>query len=879
VGRRNFAQEQLSRVRKAAGARTRTRTAVNKVLFDRYARWHRDPIRERTVLYEAFGGNGALDNPEAIFRYLLSAPDMADLEHVWALHDASSHADIQAEFADHPQVRFVEVNSAGYFKALATSKYLFNNATFQQRFAKRPEQVYVNTWHGVPLKHMGVDMPRGGPESRNITRNFLNADYLLSANRYMTDTMYRDAYRMQGIFRGAVLEEGQPRADRLAQGLADPDAVRRLLEERGVRVGDRRIVVYAPTWRGERFGDPWVNASQLMATTRELQETLDPEKHVVLLKVHQVIYDAVKERVGDCDFLVPNSVPTNLVLAVSDVLVTDYSSIFFDFVPTGRPVVHYVPDLDEYRSGRGLYLTQDELPGPVCSTAPDLHKLVSEALAGELERRPADVADHPAYAGRFDGGVCERVVDVTMRGKDESDYNLKRDFGTDKPTVLVYLGSMKSQGITTSALNLLRHIDHDTYDVTAFYPWSRGRERAFNIAQVDPRVRVVPRQPVFLATQRRMREETKHLMVKGLPDTLSDRHVEHWTVEWQRMFGSARFDHLVDFSGYGCYAPFLFSVVEAKTKSIWLHNDMYADMQRDEAGQKHLEDRLAAVFSTYKHFDHLVSVSRELDRVNRERLSMYARPEQFTYAHNTMDAERVLRMAGVDLDADDATGETEAPAAGTSGRTVAVPTDNIAAAVTTLLEHYTARDIVREARGRLRLAKMPTSSDTVTFVSVGRLSPAKNHRRLIQAFSQVHEKAPHTRLVIVGGGALEGELNELVLSLGLTSAITLAGQVDNPYAIMADASCFVLSSDYEGQPMVILEARTLGLPVVTTSFGSVKDSVPEDAGVVVEQSDEGIARGMMLFLEGKVPAHTLDHVGYNREAIEQFYAATGLTNG
>src|SRR5919112_1652273 len=83
---------------------------------------------------------------------------------------------------------------------------------------------------------------------------------------------------------------------------------------------------------------------------------------------------------------------------------------------------------------------------------------------------------------------------------------------------------------------------------------------------------------------------------------------------------------------------------------------------------------------------------------------------------------------------------------------------------------------------------------------------------------------------------LEGELQALVNSLGMESAVTLAGLVDNPFAILAESDCFVLSSDYEGQPMVILEARTLGLPVITTSFSSVGDSVPPDAGLVVPQT-------------------------------------------
>ncbi len=867
-------EELVSRVRRRLALGTRARAARDTVVAARYARWRTQPVKPRTVLYESFFGNGMLDNPEALFRYLLGQPDMADLEHVWVLDDPAQHPEVLAEFAEHPQVRFVTLHSAEYLRALATSKYLVNNSTFPQEFAKRPEQVYVNTWHGVPLKYMGFDMPGGGPVSRNITRNFLQADYLVSANPFMTETMYRRAYRLQGIFRGAVIEEGHPRSDRQVAAVREPSTALRLLEERGVRIDGRQVVLYAPTWRGDSFQDPHVNAAQLLATVRELQAELDESRYVVLLKVHQVIYNAVKQRVGDCDFLVPNSVPTNLTLAVTDLLVTDYSSIFFDYVATERPVVHYVPDLDDYRSGRGLYLTEDELPGPICATMADLVTAVREALAAGRSERSARAA--AAFTPKDDGAVCARLVDVVFRGADEQRYDVRRDFGTDKETLLVYLGGMKSQGITTSALNLLRNIDYERYDVTAFYPYSRGRDRAKNIALVDERVRVVPRATIFNGSPRRVREETNNLMVHGLPDTLSQRHRQFWSDEWQRMFGHARFDHLIDFSGYGCYAPFLFSVAEAEHKSIWLHNDMYSDMQRETIGEKHLEDRLQAVFSTYRHFDHLVSVSPELDRVNKERLKAYARPEQFTYAINTIDADRVLRMAGLTAGQAraKASGDAEAtPAAPTTDRLASFDTENIASAMAVLLEHFDAEDLIREARSRQRLAKGAVGRDLVTFVSVGRLSPEKNHARLIRAFAQVHETNPHVRLVILGGGKLEDELANLVASLGMESAVTLAGQVDNPYAIMADSDCFVLSSDYEGQPMVILEARTLGLPVITTAFASVGDSVPPEAGIVVPQTVKGLAKGMQRFLKGEVPAGLLDGHDYNRVAMQQFDAA------
>lgn len=886
--------QSLHRARHALRPRTRVLEATAgtraRLLRARYAHWRTQPIRSGAVLYEAFSGNGVLDNPEAIFRHLLAQPDMGHLTHIWALDDPARHPEVVAEIAGHPRVELVRMWSPGYLKALATSQYLVNNATFPQEFAKRPGQTYLNTWHGVPLKHMGFDLRNGGSVSRNITRNFLAADYLVSANAFMTDTMYRGAYRMQGIFRGAVIEEGHPRTDRQVEALGRAQEVRDLLERRGARIGTRRIVLFAPTWRGDTFHNPQVNASQLLATVRDLQKRLDAwqsGEHVVLLKVHQQVYQAVRERVGDCDVLVPNSVPTNQTLAVADLLVTDYSSIFFDYLTTGRPVVHFAPDLEQYRGGRGLYLDVAELPGPVCATPATLFAEVRAGLEAGTSARARELAER--FAPKDDGDVCARIVDVVFRGAQESAYAVRRDFGTDKERVLIYLGSLKSQGITSSALNLLRSIDHDRYDVTAFYPFSRGRDRMRNSELIDPRVRVVPRATVFNGTPRRVTRETDRLMTVGLPERLDEAHVQFWADEWRRMFGDARFDHLIDFSGYGCYAPFLFSVAEAKHKSMWLHNDMYSDMQRETVGEKHLEDRLSAVFTTYRYFDNLVSVAPALERVNREGLARYAPPEAFTHALNTINGDRVLDLAGLNRNQAAAkAGRSGADAvAGASGADVATPTtertatfdpDNIAAAVSALLEHYEVDEVLRETRSRVRLLRATTGAGTTTFVTVGRLSPEKNHARLINAFARVHERHEDIRLVILGGGKLEHELKALVGELGLDHVITLAGQVDNPFAILAECDCFVLSSDYEGQPMVILEARILGLPVITTAFASVGDSVPEGTGVVVPQTVEGVARGMERFIAGEVPAGVLDSDAYNKAAITQFETAIH-TNG
>ena len=921
------ARQVVGAVRRRAQVRTRWRSTVSEVSTRRndaaYARARQQPLQERTVLYEAFFGNGVLDNPEAVFRHLLTQPDMQDLQHVWVLDDPAKHQKVVRELAGDPRVRFVRGDSVAYWRALATAKYLVNNQTFPQRFAKRPGQVYLNTWHGVPLKHMGLDMAgihKAHP--RNIIRNMLNADYLVSASDYMTSTMYRRAYRLQGLFPNKVLEMGQPRMDFLAAAVADPASTRRRLAADGVETGERRILLFAPTWRGANFDSPDDNALELARTCAVLQDALG-EEWVVLLKVHQSAHAKVSAELPSGDLLVPNHVPTNLLLGVTDVLVTDYSSIFFDYLATERPVVHFVPDLEDYSSGRGLYLREDELPGPVVTDHAGLVDAVRTAVAeGPTSARAAAAA--ATYTGPCDGEVTARIVDVVFRGRTEAAEGPGRRIidgllDPGKERMLLYLGSMLSQGITTSALNLLRHLDYDKYDVTVFWPQIRGRDRSNNIRLVDDRARPLPRSMTYIGSRGRVARETEVLMQVGLGDELSEDHLEFWRTEYQRVFGDARFDHLIDFSGYGCYAPFLYTAVEARTRSIWLHNEMIADRDRETLGVKHLRARLSAVFSTYRYFDHLVSVSPELRDINRSGLAEYASPEKFFYALNTIEGALILEKAQepfwgdatwgspeeweathrsrptaptttLTADADgDAPDDRRDPETGedpdqpteqleaTEGLEEAVPTAEARPPheADRLLEETTqpagsGGGFVNGRRHRLRPVKEP---GTVVFVCVGRLSPAKNHARLLDSFALVHARHPHTRLWLIGGGALEDELRAQIRRLGLDDAVHMTGQVVNPYKFMRKADCSVLSSDYEGQPVVILEARVLGLPVVSTAFGSVGDSIPPGVGLVVPRTVEGLADGMERFLAGEIHGEPLDYEDYNRHAVEQFEAA------
>ena len=810
------------------------------------------PVRPRTVLYESFAGNGALCNPEAIFRALLADPDFADVTHVWSLADDDAMNAMRREFAGVKNVRVVRRGSWAYWRAVSTAGYLVNNATFPPAFGKRTGQVYLNTWHGTPLKLMGFDMPGGAIESANTLRNFLMADFLLSANPFMSEVMYENAYQLRNVFRGSIVEEGYPRIDR--QVVTDPERARvrdQLAAATGVELAGKRLVVFAPTWRGSSFQSPDADLAHLAEQAAVLRQELGDDT-VVLVKTHQVVHGLARAVPALARLLVPNTVPTNVLLGATDVLVTDYSSIFFDFLATGRPIGFLVPDGDAYAAERGTYLPLDELPGPVSTDPRELGQSLAALLA-------PGAAPHPRYvewAERFtpyeDGRATARVIDVVFRGRRDG-YRVRAAARDERPRLLFYLGGIRMNGITTSAVNLLNALDRTKYDVTALMALPRGKTTRRNQQRLDPGIRQVFR--VGGMNGLKGRQLLRRVADRSTDPLRAHRRFGHrtlWHDEWVRIFGSAKFDWVADFSGYSPFWAHLMLHSPRAVRAIWLHNEMAADRERTVAGKQPFLHSLGRVFTMYRGYDQLVSVSPALTELNRAELAEYAEPQKFRTLRNLPD---VIGTADSDAETRDEDADDPVAAPGDESAAEAEPTDDADAAEAASAGLWHA---ALEVHGVRR------------FVTVGRLSTEKNHARLIRAFARVHASEPDTQLFVVGGGPLAGTLRELVDELGLTECVFLTGPQADPISIMRACDCFVLSSDYEGQPMVLIEAAQLALPIVSTAFGSAAGALPGDEMLIVDRGDEALAAGMRSFLAGQVPAAHLDVAAYTAEVLAQF---------
>lgn len=786
--------------------------------------WRSRPVDPSVVLYESFAGNNASCNPEAIWRELLAAEDLRHLRHVWAL-DAATIRTIGPALRRLPRTSVVRRGSSSYLHHLSTAGTLINNATFPASFSRRPGQRYLNTWHGTPLKRMGLDEPDGATASANTIRNFLQATHLLSQSPWMTERMYEGAYRLGGLATADVLEVGYPRVDR--QVAPHSAALRRHLRDSGVRLGGEPIVLYAPTWRGERFGDPEDRSAEMAVMVDRVEAFLRRRgiAATVLVKPHQVVAEHARAEPRLAGRLVPEDVPVNLLLGEAAVLVSDYSSIVVDWLATGKPVV-FAADADgAYETTRGLYLSGG-WPGPRCTSTTEVAGAVADALR---EGVPATHRDAYTEMRRRlvpfdDGHAASRVVDVLFRGRTPARGVVRSLHDGGRPTLLLHLGALRSNGITSAAVNLLPRLVDAGVDVTVTYNQTSRGPGVQNRALIDARVRQVQRVggmngSKLLHLHRRITERRASTWAHATSPGLRGL----WDAEWHRCFGDARFDGVVDFSGYSPFwAELLLHAPTPVRRSIWLHNDMRAEFDRPVDGRPSMRRSLRFVAGLYTQYDRAVSVSAALAAHNEQTLREIA-PATHVAVANAVDGDRVRAMARLPISA---------------------------------------------APWRTALEDRP--DDTTWFAAVGRLSPEKNHARLLRAFATVHHEQPQTRLLVVGGGYLLAPLSALAASLGVGDAVVFTDVVENPYPLIAAADCLVVSSDHEGQPMVILEAAVLGKPVVATAFASVADALPDHDVFVTPRSDDGLADGMRAFLAGGVAAASIDAVAYNAAVTRSF---------
>jgi CDP-glycerol glycerophosphotransferase len=344
------------------------------------------PAPADAVFFESFYAQTVACNPLGIDRALAELrPATA---RYWSVVDGSVAVPAGA-------VRLIE-GSREWWRVRASARALVVNDWLRKRYRRRRHQRVLQTWHGTMLKKLALDRNVGLRTRIAVKRERDRWDALLAQNPYSAE-IFRSAYAM----RGPIWQEGYPRND----VLHDPSRAAAVRAALGV-AADARVVLYAPTWRDDRT--EMVDFVDLAAFAADLDRG-----HVVLARGHSRTLAHGQDLLGE-NLLDVTSYPDMAdLLLVADVLVTDYSSVMFDYAGTGRPIVFFTPDLAHYSADlRGFYFDLlAEAPGPVVSTREELRAAILAAADGQPEYAARAAAWRERFTPRDDGAAGRRVVE------------------------------------------------------------------------------------------------------------------------------------------------------------------------------------------------------------------------------------------------------------------------------------------------------------------------------------------------------------------------------------------------------------------------------------------------------------------------------------
>ena len=705
------------------------------------------------------------------------------------------------------KVKFLRSESLRYYKHLSRSMYLVNDTSFPRRFIKKDGQIILNTWHGTPLKNMGRDVENEVYNMGNVMRNLVFSDFLVFPNEYMKEKM-TSAYMLRNICKATVLNEGYPRNS----VFFDNEGREKLRKQFGIN--NKSVIVYMPTWRGQ------VNNYDTEGVTAETEKFLhEMDKRLSDDQLMYVKYHPLMGlRFSDGDYKHIKAFPEGYeyyeILNMADILVTDYSSVFYDFANSRRKIILYTYDKEEYFSTRGVYVSLDTFPFPQTTTVDELVEAINTPKDYDDTEfiKQYCTYDSPDAAAR----ICRRVF------LDDHITNEEHYVPNGKKNVLIYPGDLAKNGITTSFLSVLDNIDLSKNNYYISFRQSLLRRDPSRTSVLPKGVDVIP-----ISYDMSLDFPTAHAFNSFLKKG-GERHkkqlLKAFRREIKRHYYGIKFDHVIQFNGYERNVIGMCMAFDTK-KTIFVHNDMVREVETKGNQNIHM------LHWAYNEYDHVLPVSADIVEPTYE---ISGRMDNITVMNNFHSRQAVVEKSRKPVEFQK---DTEIFCPHPDG-----------------VNHI-------------------LNSEGLKFITIGRFSPEKGHFRLIDAFETFHRTHPDAKLIIIGGlGVLYNKTIEHVRGTDCWENIILIKSVQNPMPILKQCDLFILSSIYEGLGLVMLEADSLGIPVFSTDVNGPRGFLKEFGGHLVPDSTEGILRGMNDFAEGRIKPMNIDYEKRNAEIREQLEA-------
>ena len=361
---------------------------------------------DKMVIFEVFGGRKYWDSPKAIYEFMIKSDDFKDYTFIWAFKDTTKYEFLK----NNKNTILVKSGSMSYYKYFAKSKYWIVNYRISDVLKKKKSQIYVQCWHGTPLKKLGCDIKVDGNilnTVKEIHKNYKNDskryDYMLSPSKFCTDA-FASAFDIKD--KSIIIESGYPRNDAIINHKkSDIASIKRKLNI----PPNVKVILYAPTFRDNEHDSKVGYTYRPNIDFDALKKEFDGE-YIILYRAHYLVanafdFDKYKGFVYDvCEYD-----DINVLYIISDLLITDYSSVFFDYSILKRPIIFYMYDLDLYKNKlRDFYLDLSELPGNIVKTDKELIQEIKKEKNFKYDERYKHFNEKFTYLE--DGKTTQRVV-------------------------------------------------------------------------------------------------------------------------------------------------------------------------------------------------------------------------------------------------------------------------------------------------------------------------------------------------------------------------------------------------------------------------------------------------------------------------------------
>lgn len=769
------------------------------------------PIDEKAILVESQHASEFNGNIFYIVKFLRTSEKYCDFKVYLACTKEKKQEFVQKlNTYEIKNVELVELHSKKYYRIIASAKYLINDNTFLSFFQKKQGQIYINTWHGTPLKSLGRKIKNDAENIGNAQKNFVLADYILFPNEYTMEHIVED-YMIGNIAQGKIIYGGYPRNE-----IFFNDKRRKELKAK-LNLNDTKVYAYMPTFRGTaKQGCSQDSDERLISSLAELDKALC-DNEILFVNLHPVS----KSKVDFSNFKhireFEKGYDTYDFLNISDCLVTDYSSVFFDYACTGRKIILFTYDKEEYLRDRGVYISLDELPYPQINDEEQLLK----------ELRSCKGYDDSAFISSFckydSINASSLLCDATILGEDNG-LKIEKMPSNDKENILIYAGSLAPNGITASLKNLLNTIDIQKRNYYICYNQrdiKKNRDMLFTFPQsvnyyaISGGFNLTLFETIIKALYRFRFIGTK------LYISLLHKRIKQ---NFEKDFGYTNFGTYIQFSGYVPNQILKFSQSE-KNAVIYVHSDMLQEIK--SRGNQ----RLGALKYAYNHYKKVAVVTQDIVEPTAK---ISGNKDNIYIAKNAIPHNLILKKSLEEINFDDKT---------------------------------------ELSKSREKAMELLLDGKVKRFITVGRFSPEKGHDRLVDAFAEFTKKHDDTRLIIMGGSSHNNQYDQLlnhIKSKGLTDKILLIKNVSNPYPIVKACDYFVLSSYYEGFGLALVEADILGKSVISTDIDGPRGFMKKNNGTLVENSQKGLEKGLEMLYNGDVKPMSVDYEQYNKEVIEEF---------